>query len=239
MQNLMIIDDNILYIQKIVNNISKNLNNIKIYSFYTNTDSAIFETIKNKEVDIILINVEFAGLDVVDFIYKNSIDIYKKSIILLCKNSKLVKSLYKDEYNKYIYTCVKFSESITNLISTLRKVVFYKENTSDEIMIKARIRRELKKLKYNFSNIGTEYILESIYIIYKNKIYNLNLSKHVYPILSEKYKKSINTIRCDITTATRIMYCECEERFIMEYFGYLEPDKPEVKEVITTIFEKI
>ncbi len=239
MQNLMIIDNNILYIQKVVSNISKNLNNVKIYSFYSNKNSTIFEEIENKEVDIILINVEFAGLDIVDFIYKNSINVYNKSIILLCKNSKLVKLLYKEEYNKYIYTCVKVSEDITNLISTLRKVTFYKENTSDEIMVKARISRELKKLRYNFSNIGTEYILESIYIVYKNKIYNLNLSKHVYPILSEKYKKSINTIRCNITTATRIMYCECEERFIMEYFGYLDPDKPEVKEVITTIFEKI
>ena len=108
MQNLMIIDNNILHIQNIVNNVNKKLNNINIYSFYIKKESNVFETIKNNEVDIILINIELVGMDIIDFIYKEKLDVYRKSIILICKDYKLFKSLYKNEYNKYICKCIKY-----------------------------------------------------------------------------------------------------------------------------------
>lgn len=239
MQNLMIIDNNILHIQNIVNNVNKKLNNINIYSFYIKKESNVFETIKNNEVDIILINIELVGMDIIDFIYKEKLDVYKKSIILICKDYKLFKSLYKNEYNKYICKCIKYSKDITKLLEILRKIVYYKEHTSDKTIIQCKIIRELKKLNYNFSNIGTKYLLDGIYIAKKHDVLDLNLSKHVYPYLSQKYKKSINTIRCDIRTATQNMCKNCDENFIMEYFGYFEPSQPEVKEVIIAILEKI
>jgi len=239
MQNLMIIDNNILHIQNVLDDVSENLLNVKLFSFFTTNDSKIYDSILNEEIDIIIINIESVITEVIEFISKNKLENYKNSIILQYKDPKILKKLLKPTYNKYIVSIIEASDDTTEIINVLRKTIFDKENTSSELIIKNKIMRELKKLKYNFEHIGTKYILECIYIVYINKIVNFNLTKQVYSVLSQKYHKSVNTIKCDITSATTNMYYECEEEFIMEYFGYLDPAKPEVKEVIETISEKI
>ena len=99
---------------------------------------------------------------------------------------------------------------------------------------------ELSKLKFNFKYYGTRYLIDSIYKTYcLNKVYNVNLSKEVFPELSKKYKKSIDTIHSNIKKSINIMYYDCEEEVLIEYFCYTVIKKPTVKEIVITVLEKI
>lgn len=239
MQNLMICDNNINYINELINSISYNINNLKIYNLSTQIDNSVYDIIEKKEVDIIIINIETLGLEIVKYIYEKKIDIYKKSIILLYNNLDYVKSNYNPIYNKYIYKCINLSK-LDKLIDLLNSLTNDKTNSKEDYIINNKIERELKKLNYNFSLIGTHYLIECINIIYKNDLYNFNLTKDVFSVLSQKYCKSINTIKCNITQANNTMCEKCDKTVLMNYFGYLDVFySPGPKEVITKVLEKI
>ena len=178
-------------------------------------------------------------MDLVKHIYEKNIEIYQKSIVLLYNDLELVKKIYNTQYNKYIYKCLKLS-SFDKLINILHSITDNKENSKDDCIINNKIERELRKLNFNFSLMGTRYLMESINIIYKNDLYSFNLTKDVFSVLSKKYCKSINTIKCDITQANNNMCEKCDKWMMMSYFGYFDDYyTPGPKDVITKIFENI
>lgn len=102
------------------------------------------------------------------------------------------------------------------------------------------ITNELSKLNFNFSYYGTRYLVDSIYETYNlHKIYNVNLSKEIFPKLSQKYNKSIDTIHSNIKKSVNIMYYDCDENVLMNYFYYDMIKKPSAKEIIIRILENI
>ena len=103
-----------------------------------------------------------------------------------------------------------------------------------------KIYLELKKLNFNFSYYGTKYIMESIYIIYflKNSE-DLNLKREIFPVLSKRYHKSIDTIHSDMKKAINNMYYDCDENILKSYFNYYELKKPTLKEIILKVNEKL
>lgn len=238
MQNLMIIDSDFIYIQKLINKISNTINNLRLYNFSSDiTDS--LECIICKEIDIIIINVEFDIISFIEFITQNKLDIYDKSIILLYKNYNNINSIPKNIFNKYILGCIEYSNDLTKIITMLREIILEKETTNKKLILENKIKRELKKLHFNFNYIGVRYLVDCILIIYTRNLEKINLRATVYPILENKYKKSSNTIKGNMTHAIKMMYYECEETTLLDFFGYLDMSKPTLKEVITTIIEKI
>ena len=239
MQKLIIIDKNISYIHTIFTNISKTINNIKLYNFYLNDNENLRNLIYNKEIDIIIINAENIGIDIIEFIDKNNIEIYNKSIILLYDNILTIKKLLKHDYEKYIFKCVKISNNIEYLLNILLKITFIKENNFEEIVITNTIERNLRKIGYDLNDIGTKYLVDGIKYLYKNDIKEFKLN-NIYLMLSKKYNKSLNTIQGDITTATKKMRKHCNKKVILEYFNYLELIKmPTIKEIISVVNENI
>jgi len=100
------------------------------------------------------------------------------------------------------------------------------EKKDVEVKRKAII-KELEYISYNTDYKGTNYLIDTILQVYRNK--NLimeNLQKDVYPIISDIYKKSVNTIRCNIRRATECMYCECDIKKLNEYFGIIDDERP-------------
>lgn len=238
MQNLMIIDSKFIYTQKLINTISNNINNLKLYNF-SSTITESSDCIINKEIDIIIMNVKLGITNLIEFIEKNKIDIYDKSIILLYEKHDQIVDIPKKVLSKYIFSCVKYSTDLTKIINILKNIIWEKESTHKELILENKIRRELKKLNFNFTYVGIRYLIDCIIIIYTQNLEKINLKSTIYPILEKKYKKSINTIKADMTHAIKMMYYECEEFIILDYFKYLDMAKPTLKEVITTIIEKI
>lgn len=105
---------------------------------------------------------------------------------------------------------------------------------------KERIKNELKKLKYNFSYKGTQYLIETIYIlsnIKDNSSYCLE--KDIYPVVAKMYDKSVNNIKCNITNATDRMYYDCDEKELMIYLNQYQYSKPGTRKIISAVLSCI
>lgn len=242
MQKLLIIDNNIEYIQKIMCGISSNINKVKTHCFYIEKDNKIIDLIENKEIDIIIINIEIDQLDIVEYISKNNVQIYNKSIIVLYRDINNLKVLLKENYETYIFKCVKLEENPDNLLKILNKLVYIKENNYEMIILKNKINNVLRKIGFNLCCIGTKYIIEIIQYITYNHIENFKLNK-LYEMLSKKYNKTENTIKGNIRDAYDNMKRNLDienKQFIINNFNYIELVKlPTIKEIISTIGEKI
>lgn len=108
----------------------------------------------------------------------------------------------------------------------------------ENIELKKSIIFQLKTIKYNFSYIGTEYLVDVIYNIYiTQKVSGYNLEKDVYPLISKKYNTTVKNIKNNILNATDKMYYDCEEKILEEYVGYTS--KPTPKKIIKCILQKI
>lgn len=120
----------------------------------------------------------------------------------------------------------------------MNSLIDIKDN--EKSSIEYRISQELKKLNYNFSYIGTQYLLEILVLLYNNGYTSkIKLKKDVYPILAKKYKKSINNIKTNIINACDLMYYDCQLDIIEKYFGLVYNEKPTPKLIIATILEKL
>lgn len=123
------------------------------------------------------------------------------------------------------------------IVETIYKFDSDKKN---ETTIKKKICEELKKLKYNFSYIGTKYLVEVIYILYiLNKKYTCNFEKEIYPSIAEIYETSSNNIKCSIAYATDKMFYDCDENFLEKYIGEFYYSKPGPKTISFAVIKKI
>ena len=239
MYNMLIVEDEMLQSQFLINAIAKEISDVRIYNIATTGLDAI-HTMENEDIDIILLDLklpDMTGMDIINYIDKNNIKGYNSSIIIVTAEMSLlnqaIKSPYVYAYNSKIYGAEPIIENIKCWI--LDK----KENNKNKILMKS-INDELSKLKYNFTYVGTKYLAECIYEAYHmpNK-YDVNLKKDIYPILSQKYHKSINSIKCNINQATSIMYYDIEENILSAFFNYELNCKPKPKDIILKIIEYI
>lgn len=174
------------------------------------------------DIDIILIEKIFY-----DSLYK-SLKFYLSSIILM-----------SEQINKYNYADINVfykDDSFELLNSKINKVF----NASDKTKVKKIISSELNYLGYNPNYIGTEYLIEAIFILYTQGVYSTdNLEKNVYAIIAKKHNKTTSSVKFDITYATDIMFYDCEENKLIDYLklGYLY--KPGPKKIICAVLYRI
>lgn len=111
-------------------------------------------------------------------------------------------------------------------------------NSPEEKILREKIENELLYLGYNLSHVGTRYLVEIIELLYNDDT-SENLEKNFYPIISEKYNKSINNIKNNIFNATNLMFTYCSNEKLLKYFGIVELIKPSPKLVMFTVLSKI
>jgi len=239
MQNLLIIEDDIIQSHFIVNHICKEISNIRLYNIAATGKEAI-NIIKEQKVDIIILDLKLPdmyGIDILNYILENNIIKYVNSVIVITGEMYLISKIVR---NKLIFNYHSKIDEISLIINDIKELVLKKEKEYNIDIINKKIQKELYKLNYNFSYIGTKYLCEIIYECHKpNNIYNINLNKEVYPIISKKYNKTINSIKCSIFKATYLMYYDINESKLTEYFGYKITSKPKTKDIIYRILEKI
>lgn len=146
-----------------------------------------------------------------------------ETLVYICNRLKTLNSIIlinnknihiPNTFDKYIY------KELTNLSDTcIYKCLNLLINQSDLNNLDNRITDYLVTLGYNFSLLGTQYLLESLNYITKNKIFEkINLEKNIYPYLAKKHNVSINNIKCNITLATKKMTYNFEKTNISESF---------------------
>lgn len=218
-------NNNIELINKI-NSINKS---IRLFKIITNKEEFL-NIITNHSIDVLIIDNDiFEEIDLVAF---TNLTVLIKNIIIL--NNETFISDFKFN-NKYFFA------NETQLPELLNTYLLNQnnDNTNKNIIMK-KISEELKYLGYNLSYYGTKYLMECIYYFYENQnSFDENTIKSIYSILAKKYNKSENNIKCNITRATSIMFCECEENKLKKYLGLCSLPKTDSKIIIQTVLNKI
>lgn len=239
MYKLLMVEDNVDYLKNTINIISSKISDLKLYSMSFNAEEAL-KIIDEQSADIILLDLKLpgiSGIDILNHISKNKLYKYYESILILSGENSLMKNITN---NPYIFSYHLKSNGYHSVIKSLESLISLKKHQLEMINIKEKINHELKKLNYNFSYNGTKYLCDTIFEIHKIKeIFEGDLKNTIYPIISKKYNKSINTIYGDIKQATKYMLLDCEENVIIKYFNNTFFIKPKIQDIIFTILNKL
>ncbi len=239
MINLLVVEDNAEYCKNIINYISQYVSDVRVYGIAYTSEEAI-SIIDTEIPDIILLDLnldDLGAFNILNYITENELEKYTNSILVF-SNKPLTNS--KFDNSKYINSYFKKPVELKSIAFQLGKLSKERAIINSEIFIRNKIVRELEFLNYNFSYHGSKYLIDALYVLYvnKDKFYD-NLSRDVYPIVAEKYNKSANTVKCDISQATKMMICDCDEDIITSYFNLSNFVKPTVKQVIFTVLNKL
>lgn len=220
---ILLIRKNITKSISLMNKINLINSNIRIFKIITSIKEGL-EIINQTSIDAIIIDYEiFKEINIMDFSnLENSI----KFMIIISDKLIITKQ------GKCIFSA---EENVSKNILKLTKQYLNNEND-----IKEFISEELKYLGYNLSYKGSKYLLECIYYIYKHyDKYDEDNYSEVYSVIAQKYNTSINTLKCNITRATSIMFIECEESKLKSYLGTCTLPKTGSRIVIYTILNKL
>ncbi len=239
MINLLVVENDPEKCRKMVNYISQNTFDIRIYCIAYSEKDAI-SMINSQKADLILLDLDLpklAGFSIIKHITRNKLKKYENSIFAICNKTKTTAYI---EDNPYVNSILKKPVILGELVSKIELYITEKLSKSNEAIVKSKIKYELDKLNYNFAYNGTKFIAEMIYEIYSNPEKSFeNFNRDLYPIIAKRHDRSPNTIKCDVLQATRSMILDCKEEIIMKYFNYACSAHPTVKEVITTILNKM
>ncbi len=239
MYNILVIEDDAHQLKNLINIISIQCSNIRIYNMSFNAEDCL-NLIQKQIVDIIILDLKLenmSGIDLIAFIENNKLYKYKHSIIVFSGELELINTIIK---TPYLFSYHLKSSGYNNLIKSLKLLINEKNNESKLINVRNKICKELEKLNYNFTYDGTKYLIESILEVYKIRYdFDGNFERNIYPIIARKYNKKVNTIYCNIKQSTKYMLLDCEEKTILDYFNYTFWEKPKIQEIIFTVLNKI
>lgn len=209
--------------------ISQSIYNTRILSIFYNINDAL-SIIKNDTIDVIIYDSSNQNLTNEKFVQSMEHLNFKKIFIVISKS----KSTTLFGNNTYIYLNGSDKNKLINEIYQEISQLAY------ESIIK-KIQIELKKLNFNFSHIGTTYLIRTIYEVSKlSSKSSINFSKEIFPIVGVVFNKSANTIHSGIKKSILNMTLDCEEKTLVEYFDcYCFDERPKLKEMVFTILMKI
>lgn len=234
MIKVLIASNNIDLIKKLVNDIMKYYKNIRIEKITTD-DNETIHALNNENIDIAFFDIKtLTDVDKILSVLKdNKKHKYKNSIIIISQKFEQIENVLK---NDMIVDYIIENSTKDEIIYKVNQLISNKDIEGK----REQIIKELEYIRYNVEYKGTNYLIDAILQAYMNKNPMLeNLQKEIYPIIADKYNKSINTIRCNIRHATECMYYECDIKRLKEYFRLIDDEKPTTKEVIYTVLNKI
>jgi response regulator of citrate/malate metabolism len=228
MINTLVVENNTKTCKRIVNYLALNIANIRVCGIASSIKEGL-EIIEKQNVSLAIMDINSSeGKE----LSKEQLENINCKIILLGSKEQEEKigSINNGVFLVKPIPLSKITEEIYKIQTD--------ENERSEI--KAKIFKELKQLNYDLSHIGTKYMQEAIMAIHQsNEIDCYNLNKNVYPIIAEKHKTSVNTVKCDITAATKIMKSKSTEEQIKRYFRIDSVTNPKVKEIMYTVISRI
>lgn len=236
MINVVLVGENLNCFKELINNINIINQNIRICGISNDT----------KEINY-LTSKQYIDFFIVDFDLYNNNKLLKQwlvnknNIVYILNASDKKDTITKD------YSCVIIDENIKCAIEQINLLIIEKialqgnnKNIHEEKIIRAKIIQEVNKIGYSFSHLGTQYIIECIYILYIMKNYIVdNLERNVYPIVAKKFGNTSHNIKCNIRNATDLMYLNNKEEELKKYFGVENIESFKSKKIIRAILNKI
>lgn len=184
--NIILIENNKTRLKIIINKISQSINDAKIFSIFFDASEAISLCNKNN-IDVIIFDGSCQNVSSITLL--NIVEKFNNSkplIIFILDYKNIPTNLDKKQNIKIIIKKTNDNQIVKEIITEI--------SNENENLIIEKIKNELKKLKFNFSHIGTNYLIKSIYEIYKlEDNTNVNLSKNIFPIVGDNFNKNPNT----------------------------------------------
>lgn len=239
MLNMLIVDDNMIYVKMLISTILKREENIKLIDIANNGEEAL-KILKESPVDIILLDLIMPKLDgrkLLNILENTNSFKLRQSVIVITGDSSAIGEVTSKTI-VYDYLIKPFSTDL--LMKKINNLVKEKNVIQKDVNLDKKILNELLKLGYNKTHLETNYIKDCIKIdLIKYHGEAENITKQIYPILSAKYKKPIFSIKNNIIKATDYMYNEGEMNKTMQYFKFDFDCKPTPKTVIKTVLENV
>lgn len=242
MLNMLVIGDSLFFLKTLINSVVPSNPNLRLCMIATDGREAL-DVLKKYKIDIILLDLEFpiyTELEMLDFLSKNMETNYNNSIIVI---SRQCDNLLKIKDSPFTYCYISKGTSIDYIVKKIDQLIKLKSKDlirTTQKKIKKMATDELIKIGYNVKYKGTDYLSDTICLLYFSKnMKNLKLEKDIYPILAKKYGKSVNTIKCDIISATKQVEINTNENDVKKYFSFFFDKAITPKLVINTILNKI
>lgn len=239
MVDILLTDDNIYYTKTLINSISEKNKCTRVFAIATN-GKEVLEKIEQNKIDIILLDIEmpqYNGFEVLNILSQRYRDYYRNSVIVM---SNYYNNYSKFQNNPCVYSCANKINGIDNILNEIQKLVEIKEKDKYQRNLKKDVMKELAELNYNFKYNGTKYLIESIMLIWNRQdIDNINLKRDIFPVVAKNNNKTISNVKININYANEMMFYDCPQYKLDQYFGYKVISKPKVKFVISTILQKL
>ena len=151
-----------------------------------------------------------------------------------------IEKFYNLENDKFIQMPIVVSVDETKPFDDFTLKSFHELVQNNLKAKKKRLITELQQIGYNFKYKGTQYLIDVILLLHRDDdIFLNNLQSTLYPIVAEKYGKTMTDIKNCIISATDNMYAECNTEKLKKYFSLNEDERPSIKRVIYTIANKL
>jgi len=238
MLNLLVANKNLQNLQDLLNYISQYIPEVRV-SYLAKTGEEVIKAIEKYHFDMILMDNNLPthkGLYIINNLSEAHQNLYKNSIIFLCQDEEKIKYM---KNRKVIFELILNPESITSILSSLKKLVEAKSDTSSPKYIKNKIIAELQSIGFNLAHCGTQYLLEAILLIAIHKYDCENLNKNVYPKICKKFNKTMNNVKTNIVVATAKAYDAIEPATLKRHLKIPENMRPTPKMVINCILKKL
>jgi len=238
MLNVLIANKNLQNLQNLQNCISQYIPDIRIGYLAVN-GKEVLEALNQHHYDIVLIDTNLPLIDGFELLQRLSaikqIE-YKNTFIVSTHSDTMVRNLSKHEL---VHKAFLNSESFGTIIHILQKIINERKHEPDTTCIRNKILNELQTIGFNIAHKGTHYLAESVVLMATTERNNENLSKHIYPKVSEIFKKDLNNIKCNITSATEAACKNITDEILENYFKLSTHIKPTTKMIIYTVLRKL
>lgn len=237
MISAIIVDNRLNSLKNLFNNVINHFKEIQLTHIATTILEA-YNIIANNQINLV-----FISLDIIDSNTTYTLNkLYNINILninttfIFYKNNTIKKNIS----NLYTKSCViNMDLPLSTIHANIKQIINCINNQFDISKVYNNIIDQLLSIGYNFKYKGTQYILDSIFYIYKKNNISLldNLEKNVFPHICTKYSKSLNNIKTNIIKATNYAYLYQNKNLIKSYFKM--DIKPTPKIVISIILDKV
>lgn len=235
MINILIADDNKDLVKLIFKDIIRKNDKFRLTD-YTYDGKDALNSIKQYYPDVILLDLKMPEIDGVSIIENiNSIrQNYSPYIIVISGIQEYINKIYK---NKNIYAIINKGNGFSKISHDVNLYLEKIDKEINEQKLYKRIKKELNKFNFNNANKGTDYIVDTILLLYDKE--KINLSKDIFPILSKKYNVNPINIKWNMEKNFKSMLRYTESDVIKDYFNIKRISDLTIKNAIKTIINNM
>ncbi len=230
--SVLIADDNLELATLVSSYITKD-KAIKVVNIANDGDSAI-DSYFSYAPDVMILDLKMPnknGIQVLDTLCtQNGIDSQKCNIIVTSGNL----ADFKFRYTSKVFRVFEKPFDLPALLDCIHDI--YKV-TNKKPSCRELCENAVLQLGFNFTNIGTTYIIDTVEYLYENNINTFSIKK-IYEDIARKNNTTVRNAKWNIEKAIKSMYRYSKMEDIKKWYPYYDGKKPPPKYVITLALYK-